>query len=221
MLLTVANNGNKKLGHNVASTSRLVGPTCPRSCPLLNGGCYAQRGRVALSQYNMEHGRQGTDCETAGEVSDALDKIRSAPLVRHLVAGDWLRPTRDGRTIVDREFVRGVIAWHRKRPQRYTVGWGYSHAAERIAAAGFGPKTLNSANLEVLASCHNPADVARLNGLGWRTARVVATTADLLPGEVACPYDLAKHQKETPDVTCASCRLCLPGRKCNIAFLKF
>lgn len=43
-LRAVAESHNRKLGPGWSSTYREVGPTCPKSCPLLGNGCYAQRG---------------------------------------------------------------------------------------------------------------------------------------------------------------------------------
>lgn len=208
--------GNTKIGPGVASTSRLVGPTCPKTCPLLGNGCYAQRGRVAMVQHNLQAGKVGTDEDTP----KALDRLSGVALIRHLVAGDWLKPTKDGRRVADRGFLRAVFAWHRKPTQRHTIGWGYSHAPEQLQRAGFGPDAFPP-NLEILASCHSADHAKQLQSAGWRTARVIDSIDAKAPNEVLCPFDLAKHQKRPTNVTCASCRLCMPGSKHNIAFLKF
>jgi hypothetical protein len=210
LLVTIAG-GNSKLGPCVASTSRLVGITCPPDCLLLNNGCYAQRGRVAMAQGNIRR-------KTA---SDPLNKASGVPLIRHLVAGDWLRPTADGsRRIVDRPFVRSVLDWHRAPSQRFTQGWGYSHAADRLQAAGFGPESW-PANFQIMASCHSVKSAAEYQANGWHTARVITKPEDKAKNETLCPWDLAKYRGEKSPVTCSSCRLCLPGASRNVAFIEF
>ena len=215
-LLVTTAGGNSKLGPCVASTSRQVGPTCPSDCPLLNNGCYAQRGRMAYHSSNvLSYGSHDED--------DPLSKADGAPLIRHLAAGGWCKPTADDRRVVDRDFLRYVINWHRRPSQRYTIGWGYTHAAGKIDAAGLGPEAWPE-GLEILASCHTEEEAKAHQARGWRTARVIDEPEDKTADEVLCPFDLAKRRgvKNTDNpTTCASCRLCMPGETKNIAFLKF
>lgn len=223
--------GNQKIGP-VAATYRAVGPTCPPDCPLLprrlqegaakrapGARCYAGRGHTASVA------TRAGDGPSRDYLAD-LRRADGAPLIRHLVSGDWLRPAGDHprRRVVDRELLRAVVAWHREPSQRYTIGWGYTHGPRRLEAAGFGPGTW-PAGLEILASCHTKAEAADLQRDGWRTARVAANKSGLAAGEVYCPYDLAKHEGRpaAARTTCAACRLCMPGGDgCNpnIVFLE-
>lgn len=205
-MLVSAHSQNRKLGPGVAATYRKVGKTCPPSCPLLNNGCYAQRGHTTFVERRAER----TD--------DSLDKARGVGFIRHLVSGDWLKPTADDRRVVDRELLREVCSWHRQRSQRFTIGWGYTHAADRLKAAGFGPEHMPP-NLQILASCDSKDEAKRLQDDGWRTARVTSEM-DAEPGEAYCPVDLAKKQKKECEQNCMTCRLCF-GSEQNIVFLKF
>lgn len=206
MLKTVPNGNNSKLGAGVATTYRPVGITCPITCPLLGNGCYAQRGRVAIH------------AKASASDDDELQKLAGNTLVRHLVSGDWLRPTANGRRIVDRALLRGVIALH--RAATWLTGWGYTHAAEKLDAAGFGPANWPK-NLTILASCHTVAQKTEHNAKGWATARVIDEPSERLPDETLCPVDAAKHAGNQAKTTCARCRKCFNGDRNNIAFLKF
>lgn len=206
MLAVTANGKNSKLGVGVATTHRPVGLTCPKTCPLLGAGCYAQRGHVNI------HAQHSEDRE------DDLHKLSGATLVRHLVSGDWLKPTADDRRIVDRELLRSVIELHEQA--YWLVGWGYTHAAHQLDAAGFGPDALPD-NLTILASCHTVEEKERHNARGWATARVIDQPSDKLKDESLCPVDASKYFGKPQTTTCARCRKCFDGTNKNIAFLKF
>lgn len=205
-MLVSAHSQNRKLGPGVAATYRKVGKTCPSDCPLLNHGCYAQRGHTTFVERRSEH----TD--------DDLDKARGVGFIRHLVSGDWMKTTTDGRKVVDRELMREVISWHKQRSQRFTVGWGYTHAPKRVQKAGFGPENMPG-NLEILASCSSIEEAKDFQDDGWRTARVTREL-DAQPGEAYCPVDLAKKRKKDCQENCMTCRLCFAS-EVNIVFLKF
>jgi hypothetical protein len=207
MLKVVPNGANAKLGPGVGTTYRPVGITCPNTCPLLNAGCYAKRGRVAIQQAASKHDNHD------------LMKLAANRLVRHLVSGDWLKPLKNGRKILDRALVNAVIELHRKCP--WLIGWGYTHAAEVFQRAGITPNTLPS-NFHLLASCDDAQQKATHNANGWRTARVIDEVSDKQPDEFLCPVD-AQKRKGVPTekrTNCARCQACFATDR-NIAFLKF
>jgi hypothetical protein len=217
--LVTTSGGNSKLGPCTASTARRVGESCPLDCALLPNNaapddpvCYAHKGRMRFHPSIIaKFGNHST--------AEALTKADGVPLIRHLTGGDWLKPTSDGRRVVDRDHARDVIAWHRKPSQRFTIGWSYTHAPDQLDRAGFGPDSW-PANFSILASVDSVEDADRLQRAGWHTARVVDDPKDKARNETLCPFDLAKHRGETrPAITCASCRLCCPGAKKNIAFV--
>lgn len=207
MLKVTPNGANAKLGPGVGTTYRPVGITCPSSCPLLGNGCYAQRGRVGI--------------QAKRSANDNHDLLRLAgnTLVRHLVSGDWLRTLKTGRKVLDKAFIRSVIALHKKAP--WLTGWGYTHAATEWRKAGITPKDLPG-NLHILASCDSLAEKAEHNAAGWRTARVIQELDERQPDEFVCPVDAQKRKgiPQAKRTTCARCRACF-GTDRNIAFLKF
>ena len=207
MLKVVASGNNAKLGAGVATTYRPVGITCPNSCPLLNNGCYAQRGRVGIHE------------KASASNNHDLIRLGGNTLVRHLVSGDWLRPLKSGRKALDRALVRSVIALHKKCP--WLVGWGYTHARGDWTKAGISPSDLPS-NLHMLASCDSAEEKAEHNAAGWRTARVIDEPSERQPDEFLCPVDAQKRKGVPAEkrTTCARCKACFDTQK-NIAFLKF
>jgi hypothetical protein len=207
MLKVTPRGHNAKLGLGVGTTYRPVGLTCPSDCPLLNGGCYAQRGHVAIQQSRSKN--DDHDLMTLG----------GNTLVRHLVSGDWMKTLKDGRKWLDKAFIRSVIALHVKCP--WLTGWGYTHAADKFRKAGINPSDLPS-NLHILASCDTVSQKQEHNAAGWRTARVIQELADRTKDEFVCPVDAQKRAgiPQERRTTCAQCKACFNTSK-NIAFLKF
>ena len=167
--------GNAKVGPCVANTYREVGQTCPAECTLKDI-CYAAKGRCNMVQ--LRAGR--LDPET-----QPLEQASSVPLIRHLTSGDCYT-TKGKRTYVDKDFVEHLIEWHNRPSQRYTIGWGYTHGAERLQAAGYGPDAF-PANLTMLASCEDLPRAKRLQAAGWQTARVIDEPEEKQPNETLCP----------------------------------
>jgi hypothetical protein len=206
MLKVVTNGENAKMGLGVGTTYRPVGDTCPPDCGLLKL-CYAKRGNVNIHQQHSKHDDHD------------LMKLGGNTLVRHLVSGDWLKTIANGRKILDRALVAGVIALHEKCP--WLTGWGYTHAIERFDKAGITPASLPN-NFHLLASCDTAEQKAQANANGWRTARVIDELTDKQPDEFVCPVDAAKRKgiPQERRTNCALCKACFATDK-NIAFLKF
>ena len=207
MLKVTPNGANSKLGPGVGTTYRPVGITCPSTCPLLNNGCYAKRGRV------------GIQAKRSANDNHDLMKLAGNTLVRHLVSGDWLKTLKNGRKVLDRAFIRSVIALHKKAP--WLTGWGYTHAASQWHKAGIAPKDLPR-NLHILVSCDSVEEKVEHNAAGWRTARVIQELDERQPDEFVCPVDAQKRKGMALEkrTTCARCKACFATDR-NIAFLKF
>lgn len=145
---------NEKLGKHVASISREVGPTCPKSCPLLNNGCYAGRlqnfrPRVLAAARANNHNRE-------------IPKFKKNTVaVRWNVLGDVL-----WKENLDRSYVALIMATHR----HYKIpGWIYTHAPEKLAPH---IKSLNRAGVQVFASTHSEQEEQEARAMGFRIARV-------------------------------------------------
>ncbi len=92
--------GTSKLG--LAGNYRPVGETCPSSCPLLNKGCYAQQGQVAMQA------RRASSDVMASLTSAAIVMACAAryrQIARLHVAGDFYTPAGH----LDLEYLCGLI----------------------------------------------------------------------------------------------------------------
>ena len=143
----------------VFAVYRAVGATCPADCALLDAGCYAQGGNVAIHQKRAN-----------GRSFDPVAWSRTLPvgsLVRWNVSGDVVGE--DGAV-----YRAAIKRAHESRPD--LVGWLYTHAwADEDVAAW--ARTLPS-NVTAVASLDNPADVPRARALGFSTVAYVVTTSN-------------------------------------------
>lgn len=82
-------NGNEKLGTNCYVISRPVETTCPKLCPFLNLGCYAEQTEKRFPKAR----RAGFDniSVTKEEVKQLIDKaLTKNKIIRLMERGDWL-----------------------------------------------------------------------------------------------------------------------------------
>jgi len=200
-LIVVENSANAKLGPGVCATYRPVGISCPK-CGIAHI-CYAQRGHVALI------------ARRSAKRADNMLRLSGAPLVRHVVSGDWFRRDSLGRARLDREYVRDVVRFHRLNPR--TIGWGYTHGWRQW------PESVRAAiprNMTILASVDSLEEAQAAQASGWRTARTTDDLSTKQANEVVCPVDRDKQRGKPPSTTCAQCRLCWESRK-NVLFKLF
>lgn len=187
----------------MAATYRPVGRTCPSSCPLLNNGCYAQKGPVNIWQGKSK------------EINDELDKVLEGDcsVIRHHVSGDLFIENR-----LDTEYLDTVIGWHRRNPERQ--GYLYTHRIGDLIDAGYRESDLPD-NLTVMASADDEGVVEEARAAGYRYTRIAESEEQALEGrkanEVVCPNLLAKSRGNS--VTCDQCRICVDG-SADVVFIK-
>ena len=185
------------------ATYRAVGWSCPVSCALLNAGCYAQSGPVALQQ----RGRVGSD--DGSIYRDAVLALPVGAIVRLHVSGDVMLPVSEfGSMVVDVAYLDAIVAVAHERPD--ITFYGYTHAWRLIDRSRY----VWPSNLTLNASADTVADAREAVALGWPTTTVVASdTAWRRDGDlVVCP-------NQTVGLSCAQCMLCAkPERKLTVAF---
>lgn len=159
---------------------------------MLSTACYASRSFTNIQQ------------RRSAQRSDHLNKAAGARMLRHHVSGDFVKA--DG--TLDIDYMLDVFVFHVMHPE--VQGWVYTHAITDIIAAGFTPLDVPR-NLALIASCDSPEDYVVAKAYGWRTARVSSDGKATAFGEVSCLND-------TRGLTCAECKICLPGRKADIVF---
>lgn len=208
ILCTKRDSSNKKLGDNVRATYRKVGQTCPQECNLLNNGCYAQKGLVALHS-----GKKSEYSESDGEILYKwLKEMPDNKKIRHHVSGDFLHDNE-----IDHEYIDYMIKGHKERPD--LDGWSYTHAWQRDE---MDPLKLNDEdNLCVNASADSLDDAIEAKQQGWPVTVVVPEDTEEAyleyEGErvVVCP---AQRKEE---VSCSDCMMCANSdRESIVAFKK-
>jgi len=192
---------NRKTGP-MAAIYRPVGLTCPNTCPLLNNGCYAQRGPAALVARRSQKKTFNFD--------DLINKMpRNINVIRLNVTGDFL----DENGQVDKSYLNALIKAAKKYPDIFF--YGYTHAWRELT--GWLKKFPK--NVKIWASVNSKPEASEAKAAGWDYARVT-TEHDRERSEVYCPVDKAKREGREPDITCDKCRLCIDKPKGNIVFFK-
>lgn len=169
----------------VASTTRIVGPTCPSNCKMLKDrSCYAMKGYPGIHQ------------RRAKDIHDDLQVVADKG-VKHLrlnVSGDFFWKGR-----FDKVYVNQTISFAKKNG-KITI-WGYTHCWKSFDKHNIEHKNIN--NLTILASCDTLDDTKKARENGWLTARVVESfdNVELLPGEAKC-------LNQTVGTTCVKCGIC-------------
>lgn len=208
LLVTRKPSGNIKLTGGRKDTAfyatyRAVGYSCPESCVLLNNGCYAQGGNVAIHQ--------------KGRVSDSdadiyrreVARIPSGSIVRLHVSGDVMLPAGpDGSTEVDTEYLQAIVDVAHERPD--VTFYGYTHGWQYINRDAYDWPS----NLTLNASVDRPEDMSAAVDAGWPITTVIPSdTKWRRDGDtVVCPA-------QTSGLSCAECMLCArPDRRLRVAF---
>lgn len=151
--------GNRKIiGYRttvpVYATYLPVGPSCPDTCALLSGGCYARIGNVGYQ--NIKAHKDTFDPYLWGL------NLPHGVLIRWNVSGDVVGP--EGPQY--RDAIKRV---HEERPD--LQGWLYTHAWQDTAVQEW-VRNLPS-NVTVVASCDTENDVIGALLAGFRTYSIV------------------------------------------------
>jgi hypothetical protein len=182
----VAKSKDKKTGEIVASYSPKS--SCPDSCSLKTGGCYAW-GLFYLRNLGNKIEKGTINIKT---LKEALAKRSpSAKIVRHRIAGDIVGDVAE--TLEECYQVK----------KTGLINIGYTHAWRE-------PESQPMKEF-FRASCQNEEEVLEARKMGWATTLIVTSTAKrrkLANGETGylCP---ARHGVVgKPDITCNTCTLC-------------
>lgn len=200
-LFTLASR-NKKTGFIPVSTSSRA--TCPNSCPLKSGSCYASNGSLNIHWQRVTKGLAGI------KWNDFLAKIRYLPrnqLWRHNQAGDL--PGKNNS--IDSIRLKGLV-----KANSGKRGFTYTHKpvlSNQDKESKKNAKLINFANqngFTINLSANNLTHADSLKDLG------IGPVATLLPSEtknktvftpkgnkvIVCPATYREH------VNCANCGLC-------------
>ncbi len=188
---------NAKLGP--VSATYVSQRACPRDCPFLGGGCYAEWGHVGVQARRLNRSTVTSPLALAREEGAAIDRLSGANDLRLHVVGD-------ARTEGAARLLAAAAQRYRQRGGGRVGVWTYTHAWRTVSRAAWG------ASVSVLGSCESPAQVEQARTRGYATALVVPSFRQesaydhqgvrLLP----CP-------EQTRGVRCSDCRLCLNDQR--------
>jgi hypothetical protein len=204
MLLTLVSH-NKKTGPIPVSTAPRS--TCPTSCPLKDGPCYAETGPLAIHWDRLDQGRAGTPWP---DFLDAVSRLPRRILWRHAQAGDL---PGDGDKI-DRPALSALVRANGKKR-----GFAFTHkppTRSNLAAI----RKANAAGFTVNLSADNLAHADRLATHAAGPVVVLLPANQRRPtrtpaGRVVaiCPNAL------DASIQCVTCGLCaMPNRRAIIGF---
>ncbi len=188
----VSSSNDKKTGKVVASYS--TKESCPDSCSLKEGGCYAW-GLFYLGVLSSKIDKGTIKLKS---ITDALgERLHTARIVRHRIAGDIVGDVKE--TLNECKLVES----------EGLINIGYTHnwrADEAQPLKGY-----------FRASCANLDEVMEARSIGWSATLIVPKgtkkSLSLPNGEKAfmCP---ARHDVEgKKDITCNDCTLCRVDNK--------
>ncbi|MDT8332528.1 hypothetical protein RQ831_15815 [Roseomonas gilardii] len=188
---------NRKVGPIPVSTTSIA--SCPDSCPLKAGGCYAKGGPLAIHWRKVTEGAAGDDFET---FTAKVASLPAGQLWRHNQAGDL---PGHGDAIDGRQLGQIVAANAGKR------GFTYTHKPMTRAANREAVQAANAVGFTVNLSANTLAEADTLAGLGIAPVVVVLDAPEGERMDTATPE--GRKVATCPatyrdDVTCASCQLC-------------
>ncbi len=198
----VSDSGNKKImgSKKVDATYVSIKASCPKSCPLMGEGCYAQLGPVGIHTARLDIEAQGfTPLQAARAEAKAIDdsyKGGAVPTGRDMrlhVAGD-------SRTLAGTRLINNAVARWKQRGGGDC--WSYTHAWKHVPREEW-------SNVSMLASVSNVTEAKEANEKGYAPSIVVgehsSDKAYKLEGSdvkwIPCPA-------QTREVGCSDCRLC-------------
>lgn len=203
------------------STTYMNQMTCPKSCPHLNKGCYAENGLVGMHTRRIEReaGEQIADMVAATRDAFRMEAAKDYPelivqqeakAIRDYLTGERkLRVHVVGDVVTPMNAVEiGTAMLHHTK--KHGMGaWTYTHRWSEIPCSAWG-------GASVWASVETPAQIGQARIMGY-------------PSAVTLPYD--KHpthsqyewegfkvipcpaQRHPRTVTCSTCNLCAQSAK--------
>jgi hypothetical protein len=198
----VSDSGNRKImgSKKADATYASIKTSCPKSCPLMGEGCYAELGYVGITSHRLDDEAKGqSPLETARAEAKAIvesygggDVPKGRDLRLH-VAGD-------SRTIKGTRILSNAVRHWKKRGGGDC--WSYTHAWKHV------PRSVWQ-HVSILASVNHVSEVDEARKQGYAPAIVVgehpSDKAYKLDGSdtkwIPCPA-------QTRHVGCTDCRLC-------------
>ena len=181
------------------SVTRAAQRSCPRSCPFLNSGCYAESGPAGIHSSRLNRAAAGLRLSSRDIAREEAREIAAGwpldgrPLRLHEVG--------DARTAsAARILARAVAA---RQALGAGLAWTYTHAWDAVRRREWG-------SVSVLASVETAAQARAARRTGYAPAMVARTVADGIAKlraarirGIPCPAESGAA------ADCASCGLCM------------
>jgi hypothetical protein len=204
--IAVETSTNAKLGPVSATYASQA--SCPRSCPWMGQGCYAEHGLVGYQTRRLNRSALRGALRIAEAEARAIDTLTGDRLLRLHVVGDARTDAaaRELGAAADRYTRRG------NAPRRGRKVWTYTHSWRDVARESWGE------SVSVLASVETVRDAQEAMAAGYAAAVVVAAFeregAYRIDGVtvVPCPH-------QTRGVTCRDCGMCRDDQRLRSAGL--
>lgn len=198
----VSDSGNRKImgSKKVDATYVSIKASCPKSCPLMGEGCYAQLGYTGITSHRLDdEALNFSPLQAARAEAKAIDdSYQGGPVspnrdLRLHVAGD-------SRTLVGTRLINKAVERWRNRGGGEC--WSYTHAWKHVPREEW-------SSVSILASVSNVSEAKEAKQQGYAPAIVVpehpSEKAFNIEGSdikwIPCPA-------QTRGVGCTDCRLC-------------
>ena len=160
--IAVETSTNAKLGPVSATYASQA--SCPRSCPWMGQGCYAEHGLVGYQTRRLNRSALRGALRIAEAEARAIDTLTGDRLLRLHVVGDARTDAaaRELGAAADRYTRRG------NAPRRGRKVWTYTHSWRDVARESWGE------SVSVLASVETVRDAQEAMAAGYAAAVVVA-----------------------------------------------
>lgn len=171
--------------------------TCPRQCPFLGNGCYAEQGPLGFTTRRMNRADTTDRVKLARLEALAIGELSGTRPLRLHVVGD--STTRTGTKVLAKASEK-YMAKHDEKV------WTYTHAWRQVPRSDWGA-------VSVLASCESPVDVAAAHERGYAAALVVPEFNGDKAFDIGGGFKAIPCPNQTRGRTCAECKLCLDGER--------
>jgi len=202
-VLYVSDSGNTKLmgSKKVDATYVSIQASCPKDCPLMESGCYAQLSYVGITNSRLEKESAGASALSVAKAEvNAIDTSyggKCVPIGRDL----RLHVSGDSKTVGGTCLINKAVGRWKERGGGDC--WSYTHAWKKVPRKEW-------SNVSILASVSNVEEVAKAREQGYAPTIVVGNfdgaKAFYLEGSetkwIPCPA-------QTREVGCSDCRLCM------------
>ena len=193
----VKKSSNQKTGRIAISNSSRQ--TCPKTCPLLENGCYASEGYYTrLNWDKVTSGERGVN---PGEFFEQLESLPRGYKFRHNVSGDL--PSNDGK--ISRTFLRRLTA-----AVKHLQAFTYTHHLPFIGENAEILRTANASGFTVNLSTQSEkaADIA-IETYKLPAVMAVKSTEKRQTWRTAAGNRVLVCPAQTQESkTCADCMLC-------------